>query len=188
MSKNQYVNPANAVTAARYLTLPPFLYCVDAGWRDVAVLVVLVCGLLDKLDGLAAKVFDCKTAFGSLFDAITDAACYGFFLVVLVAYGWVPWIPVAVVLGMGGLNSFFRGVYAKRAGEAVNYRSFATERVVAFAAYLAGSGAANYLVDYLFYSCAAIITVVVLHDAKRMLIDPIEPASKSTDSSEPVAA
>lgn len=167
-------NPANAVTASRYLTLPPFLYFVDAGWRDLALITMMVCGIQDKLDGLVAKLFDCKSDFGSLFDAITDAVCYGFMLAVLVAYGWAPWPAVVVVLGLGALNTVMRGAYARRAGKAVNFRSFAMERMVAFYAYLVGFGAAGYMVDYFFYTCVVLMTIVVIHDAKRMLIDPVE--------------
>lgn len=177
MPGTSIVNPANAVTAARYLTLPPFYWAVDQGYADVALLVALVCGLLDKLDGLVAKVFDCKTPFGSLFDAITDAVCYGFMLVVLAAFAWVPWVPVAIVLGMGGVNTLLRGAYARRVGEAVNFRSFAMERVVAFVAYLVGFGCLDYEVEYFYWGCAAIISIVVAHDAKRMLVDPVPEAA-----------
>jgi phosphatidylglycerophosphate synthase len=169
------VNPANAVTASRFLTLPPFLYFVDRGLPQWGMLMVLVCGLLDKLDGLVAKLFDCKSDFGAFFDAITDAVCYGFMVAVLAAYGWVPWPPVVVFLALGGANSVFRAVYVRRAGRPVNYRSFAMERVVAFAAYLGGFGVAGYQVDFYYYACAAVTAVVVAHDAKRMLLDPVSP-------------
>lgn len=168
-----YINPANAVTASRFLTLPPFLYCIDHGWRDLAVLMVLVCGLLDKVDGAVAKLFDCKTDFGAFFDAIADAICYAFFPIVLAYYGWVPWQPVAVVFVLGLANTVFRGLYVKRIGKPINYQSFAMERVVAYAAYLGGFGAANYQVEYFYYGAAIAMAIVVAHDAKRMLIDPV---------------
>lgn len=168
-----YVNPANAVTASRFLTLPPFLYCVDNGWRDLAVLTVLVCGLLDKVDGAVAKLFDCKTDFGAFFDAIADGVCYAFFPLVLAYYGWVPWPPVVIIFMLGLANTIFRGIYVKRLGKPVNYQSFAMERVVAYAAYLGGFGAAGYMVDYFFYGAAVMMAIVVIHDGKRMLIDPV---------------
>ena len=65
-------NPANAVTASRFLTLPPFFWAVDHGYHQWATLFMLICGLLDKADGAVAKLFDCRSAFGELFDAITD--------------------------------------------------------------------------------------------------------------------
>jgi phosphatidylglycerophosphate synthase len=48
-------NPANAVTASRFFVLPPFVWAVHNGYHQWATLLMLVCGLLDKLDGLVAK-------------------------------------------------------------------------------------------------------------------------------------
>ena len=92
-------NPANAVTASRFLTLPPLYWAVAHGEHQLATLFILVCGLLDKLDGLAARVFNCRSQFGELFDAIADATCYGFALVLVAAFGWAPWIPVIAIHG-----------------------------------------------------------------------------------------
>ena len=167
------VNPANAVTASRVLTLPPFWWAVDHGYSDVAMLAALVCGLLDKADGLVAKLFDCKSEFGAILDAITDAICYGFFLVVLIAYAWVPVIPAVGVLVLGAANTGLRALYARRLGKPANYRSFAMERVVAYAAYLAGFAVLHFQVDFYYWSCVFVFGAVVLHDAKRMLIDPV---------------
>ena len=38
-------NPANAVTASRFLTLPPLVWAVDHGYRQWATLLILICGL-----------------------------------------------------------------------------------------------------------------------------------------------
>src|SRR6185436_11967012 len=76
-------NPANAVTASRFITLPFFYIAVEHHQYQWATIWMLICGLLDKLDGLAARLFDCRSAFGELFDAITDGICYGFGLVVV---------------------------------------------------------------------------------------------------------
>jgi phosphatidylglycerophosphate synthase len=153
--------------------LPPFLWAVAHGYKDVAMLTALACGLLDKLDGLVAKVFDCKSEFGGILDAVMDAICYGFFLVVLVVHGWVPAIPALGVLGLGAVNTVARALYSKRLGRATNYKSYAMERLVAFVAYLAGFGTLQYEVDYFFWTALVAMAVVVVHDAKRMLIDPV---------------
>ena len=169
------VNPANAVTASRFLTLPPFVWCLAHGYYQLGAACIVVCGLLDLLDGAVARLFDCITPFGSMFDAIADALCYGFFMVTLVAYGWVPWPPVAIIVALGFLNSGLRAVYARRAGRTVNYRSFAMERCVAFAAYLGGFGVAQYRVAYFYWMYVAMMSLVLVHDAKRMVLDPIDP-------------
>lgn len=171
MSPN--VNPANAVTASRFLTLPPFLYYVDRGDYQLATLMAMACGFLDLIDGGVARLFNCQTAFGEVFDAIADAICYAFCLTVLAAYHWVPWPPVAAIWVLGLLNSGMRFQYARRLGRAANYKSAAMERVVGFASFLVGFGATGYEVTYYYYTCVAVMAVVLLHDIKRMLVDPV---------------
>lgn len=185
---NPNINPANAVTASRALTLPPFVYFVDQGLTQWATLMVIICGLLDLLDGAVAKWFDCRTPFGEIFDALADAFCYGFMMLVATAYGMVPIIPVVVIIGMGIVNTVMRGQYVRRAGRTTNYRSFGMERVVAFAAYCGGFGVTGYMVEYFYYCCAAVITIVVIHDTKRMLVDPIPELKASAPEAPRTAA
>jgi len=168
------LNPANAITASRFLTLPPFLWAVDGGHYQIAGVLIVLCGVLDLFDGAVARAFDCVTPFGEVFDAIADGLCYGFFLAVLVGYRWVPWPPVAIILGIGFLNVGLRWIYLRRARRTVNYRSYAMERCVAYAAYLGAFGVARFEVDYFYWAFAGLLTIVVLHDAKRMALDPIE--------------
>src|SRR5262244_538986 len=129
-------NPANAVTASRFLTLPPLYWAIVHGLHQWATLFIILCGLLDKLDGLVARIFDCRSAFGELFDAITDGLCYGCGLILVAAYGWAPVIPVVCVIGLGLLNSALRFVYIRRAGRPINYKSYAMERLVGYTGYL----------------------------------------------------
>jgi phosphatidylglycerophosphate synthase len=170
-------NPANAVTASRFLTLPPLYWAVDHGERQWATLIILVCGLLDKVDGLVARVFDCRSAFGELFDAITDAICYGFGLVLCVAYGWAPTVPVVVIVALGFANTAMRFAYARRAGRPTNYKSYAMERLVAYTGYLVGFATGGYEVTFFYWAFVPVYVAIIAHDAKRMLVDPIpEPA------------
>src|SRR5437868_4418721 len=138
------VNPANAVTASRFLMLPPFIWAVDTGRAQWATLVALVCGLLDLLDGAFARWFDCRTAFGEVFDGVADGLCYGTMLVTVAVAGWAPRLAVALVMVMGFVNLWMRTVYAKRVGRTTNYRSFAMERLVAYGGYLIGIGCARF--------------------------------------------
>jgi phosphatidylglycerophosphate synthase len=170
------LNPANAVTASRFLTLPPFVWCVVEGYYQWAAACIIVCGLLDLADGAVARIFDCKTPFGAVFDALADGICYGIFMLVLTIDGWVPWPPVVIILALGIANLVLRTIYARRAQRTVNYRSFAMERCVAYAAYLGGFGVAGYEVRYFYWSFAIVMSVTLVHDAKRMLLDPIDPA------------
>jgi phosphatidylglycerophosphate synthase len=167
------LNPANAVTASRFLTLPPLVWAVDAGEWQWATVLLLVCGLLDLVDGIVARLFRCQTPFGSVFDAIADAFCYGFAMILFTAYGRAPWPAVTIIIVLGLLNMWFRAIYAKRAGRTVNYQSHAMERLVAFAAYLTGFAAAGYQVAWFYWTFTGLMVVVMIHDTKRLLVDPI---------------
>ena len=184
---NAYVNPANAITASRYLTLPLFVYWLDRGDYQLATLAVVVCAVLDLFDGAVARAFNCSSGFGELLDAVTDAICYGFFMVTLAAYDRLPWVPVAGILALGVINAGFRAIYARRVGRATNYRSYAMERVVALAAYLAGFGASGFEAAYYAWLCLVLMTGVLAYDAKRMLIDPVPRAAAVGEGKEGAA-
>lgn len=169
-------NPANAVTASRFLTLPPLFWAIDNGYHQWATIFILICGLLDKLDGLVAKIFDCRSAFGEVFDAITDGICYGFGLIVVAAYGWAPWVPVTAIIFLGVANTVMRFVYSWRAKRPMNYKSYAMERLVAYTGYLIGFATAGMEVEYFYWLFVPLMAVIVSYDAKRMLFDPIPPA------------
>lgn len=168
-------NPANAVTASRFLTLPPFVWAVANDYHQYATLFILICGLLDKVDGLVAKLFNCRSVFGELFDAITDGICYGFALIVVAYYGWAPVIPVVFILVMGVVNVVLRFIYGWRAKRATNYKSYAMERIVAYTAYLIGFATGGMMVDFYYWVFVPMQGVIILYDAKRMLLDPIPP-------------
>ena len=166
-------NPANAVTASRFLTLPPLVWAVANGYRQYALIILIVCGVLDKADGLVAKIFDCRSQFGEVFDAVADAVCYGFGLIVVAAYGWAPPEPVALIITLGFVNSGLRFAYAKRAGRTINYKSYAMERLVAYTGYLIGIATTEFEVSYFFWLFPVVMIAILAHDGKRMLLDPL---------------
>ncbi len=167
------VNPANAMTASRFLTLPVFLWALENDERQVAALTLIICGALDVFDGLVARLLKCQTPFGEVFDALADGICYGSMMLMLTLYGWLPWIPVTLLLVMGSINMGFRYIYAKRAGRPTNYRSYAMERMIAYLCYLIGLGCADFNVQLFTWSYPILLAIVLIHDAKRMLIDPV---------------
>lgn len=178
---NKYVNPANAITASRYLTLPPFVYWLERGDYQYALLMIIVCGVLDLFDGAVARAFGCASGFGEMLDAVTDALCYGFFLAVLAVYELLPAIPIFGLIGLGAVNALFRAIYSKRAGRVTNYRSYASERLLAYTAYLAGFGVANFEPAYYAWTCFGMMIVIMLHDTKRMLFDPVPSSAASSE-------
>ena len=138
--------------------------------------MVVLNGVADLFDGAVARLFKCTSGFGELLDAITDAISIGFFLVVLALYGRAPLVPIIGVLIIGVVNAGFRFVYARRAGRATNYRSYAMERMVAFTVYLVGFCVMGYEQVYFAWVTFIVTGIILLHDTKRMLIDPIAPA------------
>jgi phosphatidylglycerophosphate synthase len=168
-------NPANAVTASRFITLPLFIQAVADGQHQWATIWILICGILDKLDGAVAKLFNCKSAFGEVFDAIADGICYGTALVVIAYFGWAPVIPCISILAMGIANTGMRFLYGKRAGRVINYKSYAMERLVGLTAFMVGFATGGVAVNYMFWMFVPFNVVILIHDAKRMLIDPIPP-------------
>src|SRR5690606_24581104 len=135
---NRVVNPANAITFSRFAALPVFTWAAARGEWQVALFSLVYCGGLDLFDGAVARKLGCASSFGEMLDAVTDAVCFGWFIALLAYYGRLPVVPAVGFLVLGGINTLFRLIYARRAGRTTNYRSYAMERTVAFTAYLAG--------------------------------------------------
>lgn len=172
------INPANAVTASRFFTVPMMWWAVAHGEHQLATFALILCMVLDKLDGLVAKLFDCRSAFGEVFDALADAVCYGAGLIIVGAYGWAPAIPVASIIVLGLANSYMRYRFARRMGsKVVNYKSYAMERLVAYTGYLIGFATAGFEVTFFYWLFLPVMIAILVYDTKRMLIDPIPEAS-----------
>lgn len=98
------LNAANVVTAARLVLVPVFVALVvisgmtHAGWQWTAGIVFLVASLTDFLDGWIARRYGLVTAFGKVADPIVDKALIGAALVLLSAYGALPWWVTAVIM------------------------------------------------------------------------------------------
>ncbi|HWG99425.1 MAG TPA: CDP-diacylglycerol--glycerol-3-phosphate 3-phosphatidyltransferase, partial [Pilimelia sp.] len=97
-------NPANLLTALRLLLVPVFVGFVAASaltepaWRVAACLVFAVASATDFVDGWIARRFALVTAFGKVADPIADKALTGTALVLLAAYGRLPWWVTAMIL------------------------------------------------------------------------------------------
>jgi len=98
------VNAANALTALRLVLVPVFLMFVvasgmtNAGWRIAACLTFGLASFTDFVDGWIARRFELVTAFGKVADPIADKALTGTALVLLSAYGRLPWWVTLIIL------------------------------------------------------------------------------------------
>jgi CDP-diacylglycerol---glycerol-3-phosphate 3-phosphatidyltransferase len=98
------VNAANALTASRLVLVPVFVALaivsamIHPGWRAAACLVFLVASLTDFVDGWIARRYGLVTSFGKVADPIADKALTGTALVLLSAYGLLPWWVTVLIL------------------------------------------------------------------------------------------
>jgi CDP-diacylglycerol--glycerol-3-phosphate 3-phosphatidyltransferase len=98
------VNIANALTTLRVLLVPVFGAFVVAselsndGWRVAATVAFAVASITDYIDGWIARRLNLVTSFGKVADPIADKALIGTALVLLSAYGAVPWWVTALIL------------------------------------------------------------------------------------------
>lgn len=169
----KYFNPANAITFSRFFTLPAFVHFWREGKPQWALVMVALCGFLDLFDGMAARKFNCSSGFGEFFDAAADGICYGFMMAYLAYEGALPWLPIVLIVVLGLINTVGRLAYAKRIGRTTNYRSLAMERVVAFTVYLVAFGTVQIQVAFYSWTCVAVMAFILIHDLKRMLVDPV---------------
>ncbi len=97
-------NPANLLTAARLVLVPVFLAMVvvagmtSPSWRIAACLTFCVASATDFVDGWIARRFQLVTSFGKVADPIADKALTGTALVLLSAYGVLPWWVTGAIL------------------------------------------------------------------------------------------
>ncbi|MBP1605975.1 MAG: pgsA2 [Acidobacteria bacterium] len=66
------LTPANQLTLLRMLLIPAFVILVIYGYLGSALLVFLIAGLTDLLDGLIARLTGQKTTLGAWLDPMAD--------------------------------------------------------------------------------------------------------------------
>jgi CDP-diacylglycerol--glycerol-3-phosphate 3-phosphatidyltransferase len=98
------LNLANLLTALRLVLIPIFAALLvgsdltRAGWRVAACVAFVVASLTDFVDGWIARRYELVTAFGKIADPIADKVLTGTALVLLSAYGRLPWWVTVVIL------------------------------------------------------------------------------------------
>jgi CDP-diacylglycerol--glycerol-3-phosphate 3-phosphatidyltransferase len=90
----------NALTLSRLLLIPVFVVLmVDAGdapsWP--AGIVFGVAGVTDQIDGFLARAWRVESRFGKIADPLADRLMIDAAVILLVAYGRLPWAGLAVV-------------------------------------------------------------------------------------------
>ena len=104
LKKTPVLNAANALTVVRIVLIPVFVALVVASemtdpWLRVASGIAFsVASITDYVDGWVARRFELVTSFGKVADPIADKALTGSALVLLSAYGVLPWWITLVIL------------------------------------------------------------------------------------------
>jgi CDP-diacylglycerol---glycerol-3-phosphate 3-phosphatidyltransferase len=98
------VNAANILTVVRIVLVPVFVLLVivsgmsDPWWRVAAAFAFSVASVTDLIDGWIARRYGLVTSFGKVADPIADKALTGSALILLSAYGALPWWVTVVIL------------------------------------------------------------------------------------------
>jgi len=91
----------NALTVGRLVLIPVFVgLMVKAGdarsWP--AGIVFGVAGVTDQVDGFLARRWHVESRFGKIADPLADRLMIDAAVILLVAYGRLPWVGLAVIL------------------------------------------------------------------------------------------
>jgi cardiolipin synthase len=103
------MNLPNYITLFRVILIPFFINLMIYGYYRVALLVFVVAGITDALDGMIARLTGKKTELGAFLDPMADKLLLLSAFVTLVLLGKLPvWLVIIVVsrdaiLVMGGL-------------------------------------------------------------------------------------
>lgn len=92
------INIANGLTAIRILLLPLFAWFLISGQPHEAIIVFVVCGVSDGLDGLLARWLHQRTLIGAYLDPIADKLLMATAFIVLAIVHVIPtWLTVLVI-------------------------------------------------------------------------------------------
>jgi CDP-diacylglycerol--glycerol-3-phosphate 3-phosphatidyltransferase len=96
----------NALTLARLVLIPLFVVLmVDAGDAHTwpAGIIFGVAGVTDQIDGFLARRWRVESRFGKIADPLADRLMIDAAVILLVAYGRLPWAGLVVILARDAL-------------------------------------------------------------------------------------
>lgn len=119
MVEEKIVNVPNLITAARLFLIPFYMALLFKNEIEIALLLFIVIGISDKLDGLFARMTKQKTNFGKVFDSFTDwcliiGSFLSFYLTGMLAPYWLILMSVP-----SAANGIVKLLYMKMGREVV---------------------------------------------------------------------
>lgn len=88
----------NLITGLRLLLIPPFLWALLQGAHGTALLLFVVAGISDALDGFLARRFYWHSRLGAVLDPVADKLLMLSAYVGLGSLGALPWWLVGMVV------------------------------------------------------------------------------------------
>jgi CDP-diacylglycerol--glycerol-3-phosphate 3-phosphatidyltransferase len=160
MSWRQLLWPSNLLSLARIILAVPLGYCLSIPTREAkiaSVVLLILAGLTDALDGYVARRTGRITSLGTALDPIADKVFAALFMVFLILYRDFPLWLAAVLIGrdllllFGGIALLSRGRVTIPARLYGKYLFFAT-------VFLLGS----YVIEYRFGATLSTVFVLAL--------------------------
>jgi CDP-diacylglycerol--glycerol-3-phosphate 3-phosphatidyltransferase len=96
----------NALTIGRLALIPVFVALMiqaDGGKSWPAGIVFGIAGVTDQVDGYLARRWHVESRFGQIADPLADRLMIDAAVILLVVYGRLPWIALAVILARDAL-------------------------------------------------------------------------------------
>lgn len=90
---------ATYITLSRFVLVPVFIYYFLTERYVYAVIILIICGLTDALDGFVARHFKQRSRLGSLLDPVADKFLMLVSYLVLSIKGYMPWSLTLLVVG-----------------------------------------------------------------------------------------
>lgn len=124
--KREFWSTPNQLTLARLFFIPFINICVVEHRYRTALLLVVLAGLSDGLDGLAARLLHQKTRLGEYLDPIADKLLLSSLFLVLSFRHLIPWrytlmvfsrdtgiLVISALLYAVGVRDFSPGIFGK---------------------------------------------------------------------------
>lgn len=98
---SQRISPltiANLITLLRIVLVPAIVWAILSNFTILALLLFLLAGFSDAIDGLVARYFDQQTELGTILDPIADKLMLVSVFIALAYLGKIPlWLVILIV-------------------------------------------------------------------------------------------
>jgi cardiolipin synthase len=124
--KNEFWTTPNQLTLMRLFFVPFIAICIMERRYHAALILVVIAGLSDGLDGLAARLLHQQTKLGEYLDPIADKLLLSSLFLVMSSSRMIPWrytvmvfsrdlsiLIISALLYTVGLRDFRPGIFGK---------------------------------------------------------------------------